>query len=79
MCSNHMLFDALTLPVSNKDLGEFSDTCADNKGEKFCFKDVFLCQFPTFTTFCTILCIERFLSKKITIWPTVHCLQAWVL
>ena len=71
MCSNHMLFNALTLPVSNKDIGEFSDICAHNQREKFCLKDVFLCQFPAFTAFCTILCLEQFLSKKIIIWPTV--------
>ena len=71
MCSNHMLFDALTLPVSNKDLGEFSDTCAHNLGEKVYLEDVFLCHFPAFTAFCTILCPEIFLSKKIIIWPTV--------
>ena len=64
MCSNHMLFDALTLPVSNKDLGEFSDTCADNKGEKFCFKDVFLCQFPTFQHSAPFYALNDFCPRK---------------
>ena len=60
MGTNQMLFDALTVAVSNKDLEEFSDTSAHNKAEKFCLNSIFLHKFSAFTAFCTILCLGRF-------------------
>ena len=64
MCSNHMLFDALTLPVSNEALGESSYTCAHNKGEKFCLKDVFLCQFQLLQHSVPFYALKDFCPRK---------------
>ena len=52
-----MSFDALTLPVSNKDLAEFSDTCA-------CLKDVFFVSFKLLQHSVPFYALNDFFPRK---------------
>ena len=72
MGTNQMvIFDALTLAVFNKDFEELSDTYAHIKQRNFVSMTLFFGKIPAFTAFYTTSFLERFMSKKIVIWPSV--------
>ena len=54
MGTNRILFHALTLAFSNKDLEGFSDNCAHNKAKKFCLRTFFFVSFQLLQHFAQI-------------------------